>query len=454
MTTAKQKKDSSSSEASVSGKYANDSAERALLGSIIMEPELMGLAAQRLRPFKDEAFYMPEHRPVWAGCLALYDGEVAIDPIALKQWLIGNGKLDEVGGLSGIVDLTSHGSPARFNTYLDLCIEAAAYRVFQSAATAALEKGVVAPGETISHITKARNAIDDVLALCRRRTIQSASVADCKDEMLTELAKVMEGEARLRDIDTCIESIDRITDGLGRGDLSIIAARPSIGKTALACNIAVSNALIGRHVIFYSFEMSRKQILMRLASIAGSADPRRLHGPYGKTEYAKLEQAMADLAGTQLYVAEQLKPIIEDVEQSLKEHVLRYGNPDIIIVDYLQLMRSARRSENRNLEIGLITGTLKSLARAYDCQVVSLSQLKRADNNRPNLEDLRDSGNIEQDADVVMLMSYSNHVSRTEIVLNVDVAKNRPGATGTTQIKFKTPYQQMRDLGTGTPEEG
>jgi replicative DNA helicase len=411
----------------------------------------MAEAFPALAPFGRDAFADPMLAALWLACTSLHEAGSAIDPALLIGAAVDIG-CDRTAVMNCLMDLTGR-VPVSANMvhYLGLAVESAAVRQAAAQAASYYEAATAGQAGALSDVVDLRSKLDAVIRKAKHGRLATVSVADGAEGLLKELQDVMDGNARLRDIDTCIGDIDRITDGLGRGDLTIIAARPSVGKTAMACNIAVSNALAGRNVLLYSFEMTRKQILLRLCSIAGTADPRQLHGPDARTCYASLKSGLERISATKLHIAEQLRPYIEEVESSLNDYAARHGAPDIVIVDYLQLVRSGVRADNRNLEIGRITGTLKELARTYDAQAIVLSQLRRIEGKKPGLDDLRDSGNIEQDADVVVLLSYNSHRGRNEILLDVDVAKNRPGATGSTQVRFLTPFQQMTGLAPEKP---
>lgn len=438
---------SSSSEDKDSRRLHDVDADRSVLGSILLKPELMPLVAASLRPFGKSAFYQPTHQVVWSAALAVYDTGSPPDPVLVAGQMPSHGWTRPEPPIMALGQLTDFvKSTANIEHYLAVTMRSAALREAVSAAESYTRGANLNGPSTLKQIGELINRLNVAQRNAQAAKMASEKLAESKEAFLKMVREVMGGEVILRDIMTGIRSVDNLVGGFGRGDLSIIAARPGVGKTTLACNIAINEAERGKSVLLYSFEMSKQELMLRLGAIQGRYDM-GIIGPGGdEAAYRKVASAIEELSAMPIYLVESMKPVAEIMEQSLREHSAAHGNPDILIVDYLQLMRSVQKTDNRNQEIGLISRMLKELAREFNCVVIALSQFRRLQTQQPQLDDLKDSGSIEQDADSVLFLHYKSHEDPSRIVLNVDVAKNRHGETGTTQVMFLRGKQVIKDL--------
>lgn len=434
-------------EESDSRRLHDQEADRAVLGSILLKPDLMPLVVVALRPFGTGAFYNPAHQVIWKAALAVYDAGEPPDPVLVAGQMPCHGWTHEQHPIVALGQLTDKvPTTANVQHYLAVVMRSAALREGVSACRSYADGASLNGAGTLKQLGDVRNKLDVAQRNAQAVRMAAEKVSDSSEAFLKRIQQVMSGVLIMRDINTGIRGIDRIVGGFGRGNLSIVAARPGIGKTTLACNMTINQAAAGKKVLFYSFEMSREELLLRMGAIQG-----RYHmdtvGPGGdEAAYKRVEESMVQLGAMPIYIVESLKPMVETLEVSLREHAAAHGPPDIVVVDYLQLMYASAKTDNRNQEVSTISRRLKELAREYGAVVVALSQLRRGDNKIPQLNDLRDSGAIEQDADSVLFLYYNSHRNAHEIVLNVDVAKNRHGDTGTSQVMFLRGKQVMIDL--------
>jgi replicative DNA helicase len=229
-----------------------------------------------------------------------------------------------------------------------------------------------------------------------------------------------------------------------------------MGKTALAVNLACNNLRSGRSVLFFSFEMTAQQILERLVGCWGMIAVKNILGHYGKETLAQIQKAGEEIAQKPFYVAESMKPSLESLEQVLVQHAAKFGPPDLVVVDYLQLMTSMRRFDNRNQELSHISRGLKTLAMKAKLPMLVISQLRRSSQHNtvknPQIDDLRDSGAIEADADAIILLGLETITNAgNDVILKLNVAKNRHGQAGVCQVKFRQNVQHIQDV-TWSPE--
>lgn len=411
-------------------------AEESVLGALLLDKDAIIAVAEYLHA---NDFYDDRHKAIYEACLSLYEDRIPIDVLTVADRLKKQKVLKIIGGASYLAELANKvPTAAHVEHYGKIVREAAAKRSLMAAASRIVEmtmdEGLAADelldkaeGEVFSltqmHISKAFTPVKDALAESFDR--------------LDELHKQGEG---LRGVPTGFKDIDDTLAGMQRSNLLILAARPGIGKTSLALNITQNLAVkYKRPVGFFSLEMSKEELVDRLLVAQADIDAWRLKtGKLDEDDFTKLSNAMGELAEAPLFIDD--TPALSILEMRTKARRLQVESGiDLLVVDYLQLARS-RQLENRVQEVSEITQGLKNLARELKIPILAISQLSRAveqrgGQKRPQLADLRESGSIEQDADVVMFLWREDEENTENIIM--DVAKHRNGPLRSINLFFK-----------------
>jgi len=430
---------------------SNVDAERSLLGSVLVNNENYYRIVEFLRP---EDFYLDAHRVIFRGMVGLMENSRAIDLITLQDELLHHASLESAGGIGYLSSLLD-GIPHLLNVdhYIDIVRDRALLRQMIDSASKTIADcfDQAEPAEGI--LDRAEQAL---FALSENRSKAGfVSVADISDEATRLLHKLYEERQLVTGVPTGFTDLDRQTSGFQAGDLVILAARPSMGKTALALNIAQHVA--GRKqmpVGIFSLEMSRQQLLMRFLCGESMVDAHKVRTGYlDKDDFRQLIDALATVTRSPLFIDDSSSLTIMEMRAKCRRLKAEHGL-GLVIVDYLQLMSSYGRVENRVQEISQISRGLKGLAKELEIPVLALSQLSRAPeqrqgDHRPQLSDLRESGSIEQDADVVMFI-YREEVYKKEEgnegKADIIIAKQRNGPIGTINLAFLKQYTKFENL--------
>jgi len=438
----------------------NIEAECGVLGSIIIDPEAIVQVAEFLFP---DDFYRDAHRTIYEVIIQLYEQRQPADFITICDELERRNKLEDVGGASYITSLINlvptsgnveyYGRIVERNAILRRLIEAAG----QIAAIAYQEE------DADVALDKAEQLIFNISQ--RHARGDFALLRDILSEYMNKLDQLHERRGTIVGVPTGFTDLDHLTGGLQKSDLIILAARPAIGKTSLALTMAHNTAIKHqRSVAIFSLEMSKEQLVQRLLSMDAAIDQQRLRtGWIEDDEWERIVYAMGTLSEANIWIDDTAG--ISTVEMRSKARRLHAErNIDLIIVDYLQLMQSmsgsGKRNENRVQEISEISRNLKSLARELNVPVLALAQLSRAVESRqskvPQLSDLRESGSIEQDSDIVMFI-YRDDVYNPETerknIADIIVAKHRNGPVGTISLYFQASQTRFHDLELTPPSE-
>ena len=430
----------------------NVEAEQSVLGAMLIDKNAIDRASEILRP---EDFYRQDDRIIYEVILALRSRGEAVDIVTVAEELKKNGKLEEVGGTATITAL-SNAVPTAANVvyHAKIVEEKALRRQLISAATDVVTTGYEDEQDIDTTIDMAEQKI---LAVANRKT--SATVTLIKDvvkQAMNRIEKLYDSKEAFTGLPTGFSDFDRMTSGLQPSDLIIIAARPSMGKSSLVLNIAQHVALKGKKsVAFFSLEMSKEQLVQRLLCSEARIDASRLRiGQLEESEWPNLVSAADKLSSAAIMLDD--TPGITALEMRGKAR--RWKNEhglDLIIVDYLQLMQgtSKRASDNRQQEMSDISRSLKGLARELNVPVIALSQLSRSvesrQSKRPMLSDLRESGALEQDADIVAFIyrdDYYNPDTDKKNITEFIVAKHRNGPVGTVELFFQKDLTRFYDL--------
>ena len=432
----------------------NVEAEEAVLGSLFVDPDSITETAIFLKP---EAFYREKNRWVYEACLALYDRNEAINQITAAQELATQGRLEAIGG-AGYLSLLVERLPTSLHVehYARIVHRLSVMRRLISAAGQIAAIGYEAEADLDSAMNKAEDALFRVRrGESPRDFIHIRHLLEQYWEEGSLIGAGLEEAGRLAHVDTGFPALDELLGGMQRSDMVILAARPSLGKSSLALGIARNAALEqGAQVAIFSLEMSKEQLVQRLLSMEAEVDSKRVRlRQYTPLHEKRVMEATGKLSGLPIYIDD--SPALRVVEMRSKARRLHYERGiDLIIVDYLQLIRGDGRSENKVQEITDISRSLKTLAREMDCPVLAVSQLSRAVESRPShvpmLSDLRESGSIEQDADVVMFIYRDDAYIKKEDwdrinperpypegIANLIVAKHRNGPQGQRNLRFR-----------------
>jgi len=433
----------------------NLEAERSVLGAILVHNEAFNLAVQVI---KAADFYRDGHRRIFERMIDLNERNQAIDFVTLKEELARNGELDEVGGPSYVASLAD-GVPRATNVefYARIVKEKATLRNLIFAANKILGNAYEADQESDLILDEAESAIFAVAD--ERMKAGFVQMRDLVRDSFPKIEQMFEQKRLITGVPTGFVDLDEMTRGLQGGDLVIVAARPSMGKTSLVLNMSQYVASQGDHTVgFFSLEMSKESLFLRLLTSEAQIDSHRLmSGAIGQKDYGRISHALETLNSMRLFIDD--TPNIGVLEMRAKARRLQAEHGlSMLVVDYIQLMSGRGRFENRTLELASISRSLKGLAKELSVPVVVLSQLSRApesrSDHRPQLSDLRESGALEQDADVV-LMIYRDDVynkdpsspdaGTAELIL----AKQRNGPTGIVRLAFLREQTRFANLAQG-----
>src|ERR1700732_5195508 len=435
----------------------NLEAERSVLGAILLHNDAFNLAAEVVDA-KD--FYRDAHRRIFDKMVKLVERGGAIDLITLKEELGRSGDLDEVGG-AGYITALVDGVPRSMNVehYARIIKEKATLRNLIFSANKILSTAYEAEEEAEVILDTAERVIFAIADDNIREGF--VSIRQLAHESLDTLDKLHAHKELITGVPTGFTDLDEMMSGLQPSDLVIVAARPSMGKTSLVLNVAQHvGTKTGMTVGLFSLEMSKEQLFLRMLTAEARIDAHRLRGGFlGERDWGKLSQAIGTLSETKIFIDD--SPSIGVLEMRAKcrrlasEHGLH-----LVIVDYIQLMQGRGRFENRTLELGSISRSLEGLAHELRVPICLLSQLSRApesrSDHRPQLSDLRESGALEQDADVVafiyredMYMDKSQPPTDAQGVAELIIAKQRNGPTGIVKLAFIREFTRFENLAGG-----
>lgn len=437
---------------------ANIDAERAVLGAVLLDPTTMTTIVDLIG--RDD-FYREAHKHVYDAICRLYERNVDIDPLTLSEELRTLGQLDRVGGLPYLSELAGAvPATSAIEHYGRIVHEKALIRRMIYAAGDILEMGYEGTTETKEFLDQAEKWVFSVREGVARDRIVPVSKA-LKDA-LENMQRLYEQQAGITGIPTGFEKFDGMTMGLQRSDLIILAARPAMGKTTFALNIASNAALqANAAVLLFSLEMGADQLVTRLLSAEARVELTKLRsGQLADRDWHDVANAAGRLAEAKIFIDE--TPAISPLEiRARARRKKRDGQLDLIVIDYLQLMSAGRNIQSREQQISEISRSLKELARELSVPVIALSQLNRGlesrTDKRPMMSDLRESGAIEQDADIIIFI-YRDEIYNPETpdrgVAEVIIGKHRNGPTGKVRVKFFNAFTRFENLYEEAPPPG
>ena len=427
----------------------NGEAERSVLGAVMLNKDVL---SDVLEEVTADDFYNESHREIFRAIWNLYNENTAVDMLTVCEELKKRKALDMSGGRAYIATLTAEvPSTANAVEYAKIVAEKATLRQMIKTTEDITEKGYdakMAAGEILDY------AESSIFKIAQKR--QKNDYSKIQDVLLTNI-KLIDAAAQNKDkivgIPTGFKDIDEKTSGLQRSDLIIVAARPAMGKTAFALNIAQQSAVkAGSSVMIFSLEMSKEQLGQRLLAMQARVEIQKLkQGDLDRKDWDRITMALDELNNTKIVIDDTPGISIMEMRNKCRRLKAEQGL-DLVVVDYLQLMSLQGKTDNRQQEISTISRNLKLLAREIECPVIVLSQLSRApeqrQDHRPVLSDLRESGSIEQDADIVIFLyrdDYYNENTDKPGVCEVNIAKHRSGPTDKVELTWVSRYTKFSD---------
>lgn len=435
-------------------------AEQAVLGSIFLEPESLIAASEHLTA---SDFYLSHHQKIFAAMLSLGEEGEPVDLVSVTTRLKDQGLLDEVGGVQYLSDLSlSVPSAANLPFYAKLVADKAILRRLIRTASEIAAQSYTGVDSVDTILTDAEKAI---LELSQKRTQTGfVKIADILMQTYTQLEHISKSGGEVTGVPTGYHDLDRLTSGFQPSDFIVVAARPSVGKTAFALNVAQNVAVRSRQpVAIFSLEMSATQLAMRMLAAEANLDAGKLRtGKLSEEEWEKLIMGMGTLSDSPIYIDDTPGITVAEIRSGLRRLHAELGGIGMVMIDYLQLITGrSRGGDNRQQEISEISRHLKGTARELNVPVVALSQLSRAVEQRqdkhPMLSDIRESGSIEQDADIVAFLyrdDYYNPDTEEKNIIEIIVAKQRNGPTGKVKLAFLKEYNKFVNIARSYQETG
>ena len=417
-------------------------AEKSLLGAVLISEESLPDVTEIVKP---DDFYDGAHQLIYSAMWNLYERHKPVDLLTVTSELKNKKDLKKAGGPTYLSELTNYvPTAAHAKAYAELVAKAAVRRRLIAAAASITEKAYDESAETIELLGEAEKSLFEVSDKNVKNDL--VSLSDLLSETFDRLENLHRTKGAIAGLKSGYVDFDRLTAGFHRSDLVILAARPAMGKTALALNFAHNVAMINQKaVLIFSLEMGKEQLINRMLADASGIDSFKLEtGNFSGDDFSKISDAMADLSEAPIFIDD--TPGMTVLEMRTKARRAAHEHDlGMIIVDYLQLMAgtSKRSADNRVQEVSEISRGLKLIARELNVPVIALSQLSRSVESRspqiPMLSDLRESGSIEQDADIVMFLyreDYYNPETDRQNITDLILAKHRRGATGTIELYF------------------
>lgn len=425
-------------------------AEQAVIGSMLTDQDAVVAAIETLKP---EDFYREDNKLIYSAILNIYNRAEPIDIITLKAELSSMGKLDNVGGLEYIVGLPDKvPTTANVDRYIKIVEEKSMLRNLIKTANEILSMGYDQTEDVEDVMDLAEKKIFDVMQ--KKSKTGYTSIKDVLIESFTKLEELYNQKQHVTGVPTGFIDLDRMTAGLHGSEFILIAARPAMGKSAFALNIATYAATRANvPVAIFSLEMSKEQVGNRILCSEALVDSNNVRtGDLNDEELSKLAETSGELSQAPIYIDDTAGITITEMRARCRKLKLE-KNIGLVVVDYLQLIQGSGKTSGREQEIAEISRSLKILAKELEIPVIALSQLSRAvearDDHRPMLSDLRESGSIEQDADIVMFLyrdDYYNEDSPEKNVAEVIIAKQRAGSTGTVKLAWIGNYTKFANL--------
>lgn len=415
-------------------------AEQSVIGSMIIDKSAIAKALEKL---KEEDFYRDGHKVIFKAIRDMFSKDMAVDLVTLLEYLKSTDTLEKAGGVTYITEVSSSViTTANLEAYIKIVEDKSLLRKLIKSATNIIEESY-----------NKQDKVDDVLDLAQKRIFDLAEKQGSSDyEPLSnvlergflEIERLFNNKGSITGVGSGIRDLDAKTSGFQKGDMVLIAARPSMGKTTFALNIAEHAALReGKSIVVFSLEMSKEQLAYKLLCSEANVDMLKLRtGNLDDDDWERIARATGPLSKAKIYIDDTAGMSVMEMRSKCRKIKMEHGI-DMILIDYLQLMSGSSQSESRQQEVSEISRSIKALAKEMECPVIALSQLSRAPeqraDHRPMLSDLRESGSIEQDADVVMFLyrdEYYNKETEEKNIGECIIAKQRNGPVGTVKMAW------------------
>ena len=417
-------------------------AEEAVLGAILINPASLGRIVEILKP---ESFYKPAHRLIYGAILEMFRRNEPIDIVTVSELLRSREELDKAGGRSYINDLAMNVvTTANIEFYARIIKEKELRRALINAGSEIVATTYECE-DTDMALEEAQKMIFNIAA--QKDTSDLVCIKDIVVESYEKIEYRFNNQDELTGITTGFYDLNAMTSGLQKSDLIILAARPAMGKTAFVLNLAHNVATqANKGVAIFSLEMSKQQLVTRMLCAESEVDTQRIKsGHMQPRDWEKLVEAMTKLSEARVYIDDTAGVTATDIKAKCRRLMMEEKDLGLIIIDYLQLMEGTGNNNDRNQQISQISRSLKCLARELDVPIIALSQLSRGVESRPDkrpmLSDLRDSGAIEQDADIVMFIYRDEYYNKDDVnnkgKAEVIIAKHRNGPVGTVELLFQ-----------------
>lgn len=438
----------------------NIEAERSVLGAMLLNPDAVGAGVEVLRDRAEEVFYHEPHQHLYEAIVQLFGRNQPVDAVTLLHQLSQSGKLEAAGGAAYIAELTrAVPTSANIEFYARIVLDCAVLRSIITTGTRLVSEAYSGEGTAEDMLDRAEAEIFRMSETKQHAPVHS--VGSLVQGGILRIEEQMKTGGGITGVPSGYTKLDEMLSGFQPSDMVILAARPSVGKTAFSLNIGAHAAIHHqKKVLIFSLEMSKESLVQRLLCMEGQVDGSRLRtGFLARTEFPKLVRAADTLSTAPLYIDDTPGITVLELRSKARRHAAQHGL-DMIVLDYMQLMTGDKRAESRQVQISEISRSIKGIARELSIPVLALSQLSREaekdDGGMPKLSHLRESGAIEQDADVVMMLSRppANQTEGRENIIRVNVAKHRNGPTGFFDLLFDKNVQRFRNLagdGPGAP---
>lgn len=430
----------------------NVEAEQAVLGAVFLQPEALITASEILMP---DDFYRQAHQYIFQAMLELSDQGKAVDVVTIYEALASTGKIEDVGGLPYLTELSGAvPTAANLEYYAHIVEDKALLRRLIRTATQIATDSYAREDEVETLMDEAEKNILEVSS--RKNVGAFKNIKDVLVKTYDDIEILHNRKGDITGIPSGFSALDHMTAGFQRNDLIIVAARPSVGKTAFALNIAQNVATkTDENVAIFSLEMGAEQLVMRMLCAEGNINAQNLRtGSLTADDWQKLTIAMGTLSNSGIYIDDSPGVRVNEIRSKCRR-LQQEAGLGMIVIDYLQLISGSGRNggENRQQEVSEISRSLKALARELKIPVIALSQLSRSvesrQDKRPMMSDIRESGSIEQDADIVAFLyrdDYYDHESENDGTIEIIIAKQRNGPVGTVQLAFVKEYNKFVNL--------
>ncbi|MBU5454294.1 replicative DNA helicase [Caproiciproducens sp. MSJ-32] len=425
-------------------------AEQSVIGSMIIDKEAISKALEKLN---EEDFYRDGHKVIFRAIKEMYSEDMAVDLVTLLEYLKSGDKLEKAGGVTYISEIASSViTTANLDAYIKIVEDKSMLRKLIKSSTAIIEESYNKQDKVNEVIDYAQKKIFDITDT--KNTSDYESLSTVLERGFLEIERLFNNRGSITGVGSGIRDLDAKTSGFQKGDMILIAARPSMGKTTFALNIAEHAALVeNRSVVIFSLEMSKEQLAYKLLCSEANVDMLKLRtGNLDDDDWERIARATGPLSKAKIFIDDTAGLSVMEMRSKCRKIKMEHGI-DLILIDYLQLMSGSSGSESRQQEVSEISRSIKALAKEMQCPVIALSQLSRAPeqraDHRPMLSDLRESGSIEQDADLVMFLyrdEYYNKETEEKGIGECIIAKQRNGPVGTVKMAWIGSHSKFANL--------